>query len=169
MKNCSWAFAAMLLLACLCASARAACPDELRNLNLQDMQGKKAALSCTSQRVLVVNLWATWCVPCRIEIPRLIALHREFKNKGVAVVGISVDALPPSELKPFIKTFNIPYPVYIGKAREVLAGVGIMAVPATIIVDGTGAVKHKLIGLHTTDELRRIIKNILSQETKSSL
>jgi len=141
----------------------ARCPEMVKNCTLSDLQGKPAVLPCKKEKVLVVNVWATWCGACRLEIVQLTQLHQEFKNSNVDIVGITLDQAEPKTLVPLIKSFNIPYPVYLGKSDQVLASLSVFALPTTVIFDGNGNQYKKLIGYHDKEKIRSIVNEILQK------
>jgi thiol-disulfide isomerase/thioredoxin len=142
------------------------CPEVLKNISLTDMNGQPAKLRCTSHRVLVVNLWATWCSPCRVEIPHLVELYRELKSQGIEIIGISLDSVNSPSVLNFVKSQKIKYPVYIGNADDIFNKMSVNAVPATFIIDSKGRINNKLVGLYTKDELKGFIIKALKATEK---
>jgi thiol-disulfide isomerase/thioredoxin len=139
-------------------------PGKKANLNftLQDVNGKPVRLSQYRGRVVLVNFWATWCGPCRVEIPWLIDLYREHRARGLVVLGVSVDAEVP-RVKPFARELKINYPVLIGAGRDdVSAAFGpFRGFPTSVLVarDGTICVRH--VGIATKAQLEREITALL--------
>jgi peroxiredoxin len=97
-------------------------------------------------RVVVLNFWATWCPPCREEIPDFIAFYNESKALGLEIIGLSVDDGPAAPLKAFVKKFKIPYPIAFAEARLIRAFDPGPYIPTTFIIDKTGRIRHKQVG-----------------------
>jgi cytochrome c biogenesis protein CcmG/thiol:disulfide interchange protein DsbE len=110
---------------------------------LQDLDGKTVQLSDFKGKVLVLDFWATWCPPCRAEIPGFIALQNEFRDKGVVVVGVSLDQGGTGVVSSFAKAQGMNYPVVMG-TDDVAAQYGdIQAIPTTFVIDRSGKVVAK--------------------------
>ncbi len=153
---------------CLCSTGGAECPKVVTGFSLLDLQGKKASISCADHKVLIINFWATWCGPCRIEIPQLNDLHRDYHAQGVKVIGISLDSMRPEWLQPYVKALKIAYPVYLGKAEELQSKLSIVGIPATLVIDAKGAIRRQLVGYHSKDVILKVIREILDAEQKKS-
>ena len=144
----------------------AECPEVLKDISLTDLSGQPAKLECGSHRVLIVNLWATWCSPCRVEIPYFVELYREFKPQGIEIIGISLDSLNSSGVSSFVRSEKIKYPVYIGNTDDIFNKLKVNAVPVTFIIDSKGRTNHKLVGMYTKDELKEFIITALKTTEK---
>ena len=81
---------------------------------LKDMDGKDVALSSFAGRPIVINLWATWCGPCRLEMPQLVDLYTTHKDRGLVILGISIDDTP-EKIRAFGEEFKVPYPLLVGR------------------------------------------------------
>jgi thiol-disulfide isomerase/thioredoxin len=141
--------AALLILGA--ASARggpaAAPPDrpEAPAFSLRDLDGHPISLARFRGSVVLLNFWATWCAPCRAEIPRLIALQKTLGGRGLRVVGISLDD-DPAPVRPAYEELRMNYPVAIGDARLAERYGGILGLPATFLVDCDGRIASKHSG-----------------------
>ena len=126
-------------------------PDDVMQASINLLDGQKTKLADYSGKVLVVDLWATWCGPCRQEIPHLIQIAKEYKSKGVEVLGLtSEDPEADSErVKQFSESFKINYP--IGWADEPMR-IGLTrergAIPQTYIIGRDGKVLKHFVGFH---------------------
>jgi cytochrome c biogenesis protein CcmG/thiol:disulfide interchange protein DsbE len=118
-------------------------------------------LSRLRGQVVLVNVWATWCPPCRMEIPDLSALHRKYAGKGFSVVGVAVDREGPDVVRPFASEHAIPYPVVMGDAELIAGYGGIRAVPTSFLIDKQGRLVKKYVGLLTGPRLERDIVGLL--------
>jgi cytochrome c biogenesis protein CcmG/thiol:disulfide interchange protein DsbE len=112
---------------------------------LKDMHGKAVRLAEFKGRPLVVNFWATWCTPCKHEIPSFVALVDKYRDQNLTVLGISTDD-SPEDLRTFAAEFKINYPVLVGLGMDELieAYEAEMMIPVTWFIrrDGTVALKH---------------------------
>jgi len=129
-------------------------PERLPDFSLKDRDGKPTSISAWSGKSLIINFWATWCAPCRREIPLLETLHSQWSGRGVAVIGIAVDHR--EQVLAFANEFKIPYPLLIGEqdALEVAAAFGVAspAFPFTVFTDRRGEVVALYVGeLHKAE------------------
>lgn len=130
--------------------------------SLDDLQGKPVKLSDFKGKIVVLNFWATWCPPCVAEIPDFIEIEKEYRGKGVAVVGVSIDSLQPSEVAVFVKKAGINYPIVMS-TDEVTTKYGADdGVPITLIIRPDGTIADKHLGIVTKDYLEGHIQKLLS-------
>ncbi len=122
-----------------------------REVKLQDFKGK----------VLVLNVWATWCEPCRYEMPALERLHQQLASKGVVVLGVSIDvALGQSDgfgnmggdVSAFVKEYNLTFPIAVDPSQTIKQQYGITGLPTTFIIGKDGRVIEKRLGPAHWDE-----------------
>lgn len=136
---------------------------------MPSLKGNALKLADYSDKVVLVNLWATWCGPCQLETPELVRLHKEYGSKGLALVGLSTeDPESSAELvRDFVRHFNVDYPV--GWAtREVKIGFMQLtrknAIPQSFIIARDGRVLNQFVGFsaqHTPEKLRQAIEAAL--------
>lgn len=130
-----------------------AAPKEAPDFSLpRSGDGKAVKLSDFNGKVRIVNFWATWCPPCRAEIPHFVSMYKELKGKGVEIIGISLDQKGDSVVAPFVKDNQMNYPVVIGNEKVVSAYGGIRGIPTTFIVDRKGKIVKKFVGLPSDTE-----------------
>lgn len=137
----------------------------LTSLTLPDTQGRHQALSQWQGKVLVINFWATWCPPCREEMPAFSRLHTKYAANGVQFVGISIDTL--DNVINFEKTTPVSYPLLIGSMDTVQSTVPIgnaaQALPFTVIFDTQGKLHFVKLGTLSEEALERHLKLLLKQ------
>jgi len=134
-------------------AAEAGAQDGYSNdFTLLDLEDKEVSLSDYAGKLVVLNFWATWCPPCRAEIPDFIEVYSQYKDKGVQFIGVSNETKP--ELAAFIEEYGINYPILIdGSVDTIMPGWGIRAIPTTYILDGRGEVLIHFTGLLTKEKL----------------
>ncbi len=109
---------------------------------LKDLDGNPVKQADFKGKVVILNFWATWCSPCRAEIPDFVALQKAYGAKGLAIVGVSIDEGGPDIVKSFAKKAGINYPVVMADAKTRIAYGGIEVVPTTFVIDKTGKIAH---------------------------
>jgi cytochrome c biogenesis protein CcmG/thiol:disulfide interchange protein DsbE len=107
---------------------------------LTNLDGKSVKLSDFRGKVVILNFWTTWCPPCRREIPSFISLQKQYGDKGLVVVGVSLDEKGPGIVKPFVTKMGINYPVVMGDQKTAADYGGIAVVPTTFVIDRKGQV-----------------------------
>ena len=135
----------------------------LFGVTLPDAEGRDQSLAQWKGKVLVVNFWATWCVPCRDEMPEFVKAQREFGGKGLQFVGIAVDE--PAKVAAFATEIGLNYPALIGGfgAIELSRTLGnrLGALPFTVVIDRSGRYQHTQLGPLKDTTLRTIIAQLL--------
>lgn len=136
---------------------------------LPDLSGRPHDLDEWRDKVRIVNFWATWCPPCRKEIPGLIALQQRHAAQGLVVIGIAIDE--PAAVADYVGSAGITYPVLLAQSDgEALAhklGNVVNAVPFTVIADRQGRIVHRQPGEMSQDALATIIAPLLEQQTET--
>jgi Tol biopolymer transport system component/peroxiredoxin/DNA-directed RNA polymerase subunit RPC12/RpoP len=129
---------------------------------LQDLSGKRISLSEFKGKVVILDFWATWCPPCVVEIPHFIALYEQYKDQGLAVVGISTDRKGVGIVRSFAQKNHINYPILMADGRVQAAYGGIRAIPTTFIIDSAGIIRHQYIGYRDKSVFETAIKPLLA-------
>ena len=131
------------------------------DFTIKDIDGRNVALNAYSGKVILLDFWATWCPPCRKEIPGFIELYDKYKPLGFVVLGVSVDD-SSSDVKKFVKKFRMNYPVLMGNDREDLQqAFGPVAFPTAFIIARDGTICSQHSGLAPLDQFEREIKALL--------
>jgi thiol-disulfide isomerase/thioredoxin len=144
-------------------------PENVMQASIKMLDGQKTRLADYSGKVLIVDLWATWCGPCRQEIPHLIELAKEYKGKGVEVIGLTnEDPETDAEMvKEFSKVFNINYQIGWADA-EMQSGLtrGRAAIPQTYIIGRDGKVLRHYVGFNprVVPQMKAVIEAAASAE-----
>ncbi len=112
-------------------------------------------------KVILVNFWATWCPPCRKEIPALIRIHDKYKDQGFSVIGVSMDEGGRRVVEKFVEKLKINYPVFIGDAKLGRGFGGVMGIPVTFLVDREGNLAKRLDGYISEKVLEKQLQLLL--------
>ena len=126
------------------------------------LDGKPLKLSDFAGKVVVLDIWATWCQPCRAEVPRLIELKKKYKSLGLEIVGISVDD-NAAAVKPFLAEFHVNYPVVLSTQAVFDTYDKTAGLPRTYIIDRHGIIVkvHSIYNERTISEMEKEIKPLL--------
>jgi thiol-disulfide isomerase/thioredoxin len=129
-------------------------PFPAPDLTLTTLKGNEIALR-DSDGPVVLNFWATWCPPCRKEIPDLIEIQNEYGDRGLTLVGISRDQEGESVVTPFVEDMEINYPIVVEDDNQLEEALGtVYALPTTVLISPEGQVTHSVMGLFDVDSLR---------------
>ncbi|MDI1242551.1 MAG: TlpA disulfide reductase family protein [bacterium] len=136
---------------------------ERADLSLKDLTGAAQTLAGLKGRVVVLNFWATWCEPCKKEMPDLSAIQNDYAALGVQVVGAAGDdAADGAKVLSFIREFKVNFPVWIGATTDDMKRFGLGEVlPATVIIDKEGKIVWREIGIIKPDVLRKELDKLL--------
>ncbi len=134
-----------------------------QDFNLKDLNDQQQAFSQWNNKVVLLNFWATWCPPCRREIPDFIDVYRQYKDKDFIIVGVGID--DQDKIARFVKQLKINYPILVGgkKAMRVSYQYGNHsgALPYSIIIDKLGIIRYRAGGLMSKKKLIEQIKPLL--------
>ena len=133
------------------------------NFSLKTGDGKTYELYQNKGKVVVLNFWATWCGPCRKEIPDFIEVYKEYKNRGLEIVGVSLDQGGWEKVTPFIKQNNINYPIVLDNGAVASTFGKIQFIPTTFIIDPSGNIIDEHTGGMTKAMLEAKIKPYLKK------
>jgi len=139
-------------------------PGVLYSTKLPDLQGHLQSLARWQGKIVVLNFWATWCEPCREEIPAFMRIQRTFAADGVVFIGIAVDT--PDRVGAFVRSVGLDYPILLaendGMELAGRAGDSAQALPFTAVVDRTGQVVRTRLGPYPAAALERSLRTLLA-------
>ena len=144
----------------------ATCDAEARpadlGFTLEDMNGNDVAFESLDGKVVLLNFWATWCGPCKIEIPWFVEFAKQYGDDGLVVLGLSVDDTA-DKIKAFADEYKVDYPMLVGLGREDFqeAYGPIWGIPMTFFIDREGLICRTHAGIATRDEFERDITDLL--------
>jgi thiol-disulfide isomerase/thioredoxin len=139
------------------AEQRRSAPD----FTLKDADGKTVKLSDYKGKVVLLNFWATWCGPCKIEIPWFIEFQKKYKDQGFTVIGVSVDDEGWEIVKPYLATKQVNYPVVVSDEAVNTSYGGIESLPTTFVLDKDGKIANTHVGLVSKKEYESDIEQLL--------
>lgn len=113
-------------------------------------------------KVVVVNFWATWCIPCKLEMPSLQKLHQRHLDDDLVLLGLSVDAGGIGDVRAYLTQHGITYPVGMATNADRQAFGGIPGIPTTFIIDRTGTVRHRVVGYFTPPAMEAAVSRLLA-------
>jgi thiol-disulfide isomerase/thioredoxin len=134
------------------------------DFTLPDINGATVKLSDHKGKVVVLNFWATWCGPCRKEIPDFMELQKTYGSEGLQFIGIALDEEGVSVVKPYADKYKINYPIVIGNETVTAAYGGMNAIPVTILIDKKGNMRGKFVGLRTKAVMESLILPLLKEK-----
>ena len=146
--------------------AAGVCDAETRpapmDFTLKDMNGDDVHLASLKGKVILLNFWATWCGPCKIEIPGFVELQNKYGDQGFQVLGLSIDDTP-EQIRPFAEQFEVNYPMLIGLDREDFqeAYGPIWGLPVSIWIDREGTLCKTHMGIASKEDFEDILKAML--------
>ena len=146
-------------------------PANIRDAGLRTVNGQMIKLSDYAGKVVLVNLWATWCGPCRNETPELVKLHKEFQSRGVEMVGLTNDGDPretPESVQSFVREFQVDYHIGWASPEVQIAFMqmtGRDAIPQSFIISRDGRILRKFVGfslVNTPPQIRQALEDALN-------
>jgi thiol-disulfide isomerase/thioredoxin len=138
------------------------------DFTLESLDGKSMRLSDLRGKAVLLNFWATWCVPCKIETPWLVELQNQYGHDGLQVVGVEMGDDSKDDIATFAKDMGVNYPVLIGKEAVGEAYGGVPALPETFFIGRDGKIVDKIIGLRGKSDIEDSIKKALDTEAGKS-
>lgn len=136
--------------------------DTIKEIKLAELH---TLIESNKGKVIILNLWATWCPPCRKEIPGFISLYKKYKDKGLEIIGIAFDENGSTVVPPFIKKLDINYPVYL-RGGDIGPAYNLEAYPTTLIYDKDGSMVNRHTGYVSEQELEDELSTLLKGQQK---
>jgi cytochrome c biogenesis protein CcmG/thiol:disulfide interchange protein DsbE len=128
---------------------------------LETLKGKTITLDDYKGKVLILNIWDTWCPPCRAEIPDFIELYDEYQNKNVEILGVAAGRNGKNAVVDFVKEYKINYPIAIGSSDIFQGFGGVRSIPTTFIIDKKGNIVEKIVGLRPKEMFENKINSLI--------
>ncbi len=134
------------------------------DFELKDADGRTVRLSDYRGKVVLLNFWATWCGPCKLEIPWFVEFEKELKDQGFAVLGISLDDGGWEVVKPYLEDVRVNYRVLMGNEEVALLYGGVEALPTSFLIDRQGRIASLHVGLVSKADYEHDIKTLLGED-----
>jgi peroxiredoxin len=115
------------------------------DFTLKDIKGKNVKLSSFKGKVIILDFWATWCPPCRAEIPSFVELQKQYQKKGLSIIGVALD--DNEKVKKFARDYSINYTLVIGSEKVQIQYGGVTAIPTTFVIGKDFRIKKQYVGL----------------------
>ncbi len=139
-------------------------------VSFQCLNGRTVKLSQYRGKVVLVNFWATWCEPCRWEIPKLIALQKEYERQGFTVIGVAMDSQGRAGVQPFVsklqfdvggRKMSMNYPIVIGNQAVATKFGGVQALPTSFVISKDGTIVKQVDGVVNGQGVNRLLHELL--------
>jgi peroxiredoxin len=138
------------------------------DFSLVSLDGKTTRLSDFRGKAVLLNFWATWCGPCKIEMPWFVDFQKQYESQGLQIVGVAMDDASKEDISKFAKDMGVNYPILIGKEAVGDQYGGVPALPETFIITRDGKIMDKIIGLRGKAEIEDAIKKALDTRPAAS-
>ena len=132
------------------------------DFTLENLEGTAVSLSDFRGKVVLLDFWATWCPPCRKEIPHLKELHTEYGDDGLVILGIALDVKGRRVVAPFVEEHQLPYPIVLGGQEVSRAYGGVRNIPTAFLIDRDGLIRRRYVGYQDKDVFERDLRVLLS-------
>jgi thiol-disulfide isomerase/thioredoxin len=156
-----------LVLSFLLLSVAAFAQTTAPSLELKDLGGRHFRLEDFKGKVILLNFWATWCPPCRTEVPELVKWQRKYRKQGLQVVGITYPPQTRAEVLRFTRKVGVNYPVALGTKETKHVFTSSETLPATVVIDSEGNIRDVIEGIVFPEEFAQKIKPLLTSQTRN--
>jgi cytochrome c biogenesis protein CcmG/thiol:disulfide interchange protein DsbE len=138
-------------------------PQTMPQFRYTSLDGVELSADSLRGKVVLVNFWATWCTPCRVEMPALDRMHRRHAAEGFVVVGLAMDRASTAQVRAFVEERGVHYPIaHVGPEAELAFG-GVRGYPTSFLLDRTGRVRHTVIGPVAPLSLEPAVRRLLAE------
>lgn len=132
------------------------------DFTLTDVKGQQVRLSDFKGKIILLDFWATWCLPCLQELPDLKALYEKYKGEGFVILGVSLDEAGRDVVAEFVKKHQMPYPMLLaGGVDNVPEGYSVIGLPTAYLIDSSGYVRKNYVGFKFRETLEKDIRALL--------
>src|SRR5271157_424125 len=138
------------------------------DFSLQSLDGKTMRLSDFRGKAVLLNFWATWCGPCKIEMPWFVDFQNQYGSQGLQIVGVAMDDASKEDIGKFAKDLGVNYPILIGKESVGDQYGGVPALPETFLIGRDGKIIDKIIGLKGKADIEESIRKALDTQPARS-
>lgn len=131
------------------------------DFTLSTLSGEKISLHDTRGRYVLLNMWASWCGPCREETPHLVRIDKTFPDKKLTVLGVNMtsEELKIKSVRDFVQKYNVSYPVLLDKNGKVMNDYHIIGIPTSYLLDKKGRIIHRFEGDVTVTDIKKLLKS----------
>jgi peroxiredoxin len=138
------------------------------DFSLESLDGKTVRLSDLRGKAVLLNFWATWCGPCKIEMPWFVELQNQYASQGFQIIGVAMDEASKEDIGKFAKDMGVNYPILIGKEAVGDQYGGVPALPESFVIGRDGKIVDKILGLRGKAEIEDSIKKALNTRPATS-
>ena len=131
-------------------------------ITLTALDGRTVSLSDLRGKIVLVNFWATWCEPCKIETPDLVAAANEFKSRNLEIIGINLTDQDRDldEIRRFVQRYAIPYPILLDPDQKAQDAFGIFPIPTSYFIDSEGRIRYTRITVVTRADIEHVLNEL---------
>jgi peroxiredoxin len=138
------------------------------DFHVTTLDGQQVSLASLRGKVVLVNFWATWCPPCRIEMPGFQRVYEAKRDKGFTIVGISTDAIGSGAVADFIRERGITYPIAMANAAVIRDFGGARTLPTSFLIDRDGRIRNEVKGIFASVTLEQAVGRLLAEAPSTS-
>lgn len=136
---------------------------QVANMRVESLAGDSIALADLRGKVVLVNFWATWCPPCRVEMPGFQKVYTKYRDQGFTIVGLSNDRGPRSVVTEFVQARSLTFPIAMANAEAVRAFGHPRALPTSYLIDRQGRIRYTVPGIFAQAALDRAVRELLAE------